>query len=226
MECKEIRSLDDCDHNDAADIFFQLATTRDRICETSAWLQQIEMVDKWEPFLKDNDNSHPENTRSGLQYAALVSLVAAFDGLRFPILSLCEKHDPQLYSDYNDLRDTRNYVLHRGSQREIYSPRNACRIVEEGNNLTTTLEFHGGLNWIRFDEETYNCQLSVTERFAIFIESIIQRVAVRYRDAVLEADAETQRQAAAAGNPNPASVRSSLGLFEHRSRRRQSSSMK
>ena len=71
MERKDSRSLENCDYRDAADLFFQLFTTLDRIRETTAWLQQIHMVDKWEPLLKDDD-SHPENARSGLQYAVLV----------------------------------------------------------------------------------------------------------------------------------------------------------
>ena len=52
MERKEIRSLKDCDYRDAANLVFQLLTTLDRIRETAAWLQQIRLVDKWEPLLK------------------------------------------------------------------------------------------------------------------------------------------------------------------------------
>ena len=219
MEHKEIRSLKDCDYREAADLFTQLFTTLDRIRETAAWLQQIDVVDKWEPLIKDDDDLHPENTRSGLQYAALVGLVAAFDGIQVPVLRLCEKDEPKLYSEYKDLLDTRNYVLHRGSQRQRYSPSNTHGIIEEGDFKITTLEFHGGLNWVRFDREMYECQRSVTERLIAFVESIARQVIVRYHDAVLEADADAQRQAAAAGLPHPESVRSALGLFEQRSRR-------
>ena len=218
MERKEIRSLKDCDYRDAADLVFQLLTTLDRIRETAAWLQQIRLVDKWEPLLKDGD-SHPENARSGLQYAALVGLVAAFDGIQVPILRLCEKHEPQLYSDYNDLLRTRNYILHRGGQRQRYSPRNSQGIVEEGDRHITTLEFQGGLNWVRFDPQMYECQCSVADGLMTFIESIARQAAVRHRDAILEADGDAQRQAAAAGHPYPESVRSTLGLFEHQSQR-------
>ena len=223
MEPKEIRSLKDCDYREAADLFVQLFTTLDRIRETAAWLHQIDMVDKWEPLLKDDDESHPENARSGLQYAALVGLIAAFDGIHFPILRLCEEHEPQLFSDYNDLRDTRNYALHRGSQRQRYSPDNAHGVIEEGDRRITTLEFHGGLNWVRFDQETYECQCSVTEHLITFIESIARQVVARYQDAALEADADAQRLAAAAGHPHPESIRSALGLFEQRARCRKSS---
>ena len=214
MERKEIRSLEDCDYRDAADLFFQLFTTLDRIRETTAWLQQIHMVDKWESLLKDDDDSHPENARSGLQYAALGGLVAAFDSIQFPILRLCEAHEPQLYSDYNNLLHTRNYVLHRGSQRQGYSPRNSHGVIEEGDKRIATLEFQGGLNWVRFDQEMYDCQCSVADRLMAFIESLARQVAVRHRNAVLEADADAQRRAAAAGHPHPESVRSALGLFD------------
>ena len=180
------------------------------------------MVDKWEPLLKDDDDSHPENARSGLQYAALVGLVAAFDSIQFPILRLCEEHEPKLYSDYNNLLHTRNYVLHRGSQRQGYSPRNSHGVIEEGDKRIATLEFQGGLNWVRFDQEMYDCQCSVADRLMAFIESLARQVAVRHRNAVLEADADAQRRAAAAGHPHPESVRSALGLFEQRSRRHKS----
>ncbi len=224
MEHKEIRSLEDCDYRDAADLLFQLLTTLDRIRETTAWLRQIHMVDKWEPLLMDDDDSHAENARSGLQYAALVGLVAAFDGIQVPILRLCEKHEPQLYSDYNDLLVIRNCVLHRGGQRQRYSLRNAQSESEESDKRITILEFQGGVNWVRFDQQMYECQCSVADRLMAFIESLARQVAVRHRDAILAADADAQRQAASAGHPHPESVRSALGLSEHQSRRRRSSS--